>query len=176
MAATRWVVSSAVLRLHSLMLRPHLHAAAYVNHKAWSNRTAANALLPRDRLQVRRASLDVGAGMHNATYQQVYQQAYQSVRVPPQQLYQASSLYSTSAVAGDASQTVGASQAAAADQVHREPCWDAVDAMSSIESDYTMCADSPCCVAPDPPSVRKLTHSLQTKPCSAAVRFSPLAR
>ena len=47
--------------------------------------------------QVRRASLDVGGGMHNATYQQVYQQAYQHVRVQPQQqqqqLYQASSLY-----------------------------------------------------------------------------------
>ncbi len=45
---------------------------------------------------MRRASLDVGGGMHNATYQQVYQQAYQHVRVQPQQLYQASSLYATS--------------------------------------------------------------------------------
>ena len=37
--------------------------------------------------------------MHNATYQQVYQQAYQHVHVQPQQqqqLYQASSLYATS--------------------------------------------------------------------------------
>ena len=80
-------------------------------------RLSAHAPSSAHRLQVRRASLEVGAGMHNATYQQVYQQAYQSIRVPPQQLYQASSLYATSGGGGNGGEMGAGSQAAGTDQV-----------------------------------------------------------
>ncbi len=57
--------------------------------------------------------------MHNATYQQVYQQAYQSIRVPPQQLYQASSLYASSGGGGNGGESGAGSQAAGPDQVRQ---------------------------------------------------------